>query len=81
MNSHVLNQGMNREQRPAQRLDNPLAGTVSRHRLDSLNTSNDLLKRKKKVGNKVLKETLLMHDLCIFSSHAYIYIYKSAYAT
>ena len=36
------------EQRPAQWLDNPPQlseeGAVSRHRLDSLNTSNELLK-------------------------------------
>ena len=48
-----------REQRPAQRLDNSpqtyKEAAVSRHRLDSLNTSNDLLKKQNILGSGMVQ--------------------------
>ena len=44
---HLHEERGKREQRPALGQENLHVGAVSRHRLDSLNTSNDLLKKKK----------------------------------
>ena len=49
------------KQGPASGWDNLHVGAVPRHRLDSLNTSNDLLKKKK---SECLAGTELIRELC-----------------